>query len=43
MSFHCISNESGNQNVVKMYSIVVFCTWTHSLWFEMIYCDPELQ
>ena len=37
MSFHCIPNESGNQYIVKMYSLVVFCTWTHTLMFEMIY------
>ena len=37
MSFHCMPNESGNQYIVKMYSLVVFWTWTHTLMFEMIY------
>ena len=37
MSFYCMPNESENQYIVKMYSLVVFCTWTHTLMFEMIY------
>ena len=37
MSFHCIANPNGNQYIVKMYSLVAFCTWTYSLIFEMIY------
>ena len=37
MSFYSIPNESGNQYIFKMDSLVVFCTWTHTLMFEMIY------
>ena len=36
MSFHCISNVNRNQYIVKMYSFLVFCTWTHILIFEVI-------
>ena len=39
MSFNCITKESGNQYIVKMYSLVVFCIWTRTLMFEMIYCQ----
>ena len=37
MSLHYFFKESWNQYIVKMYSLVVFCTWTHTLMFEMIY------